>query len=478
MERGEKLRLKEVGPYTYREVWEKKDTVWHPNGTLSYRQEKNYTFEPSLSFGAESDIVVVPNVPVLSAAGQMPHSPKIVKKAIGTLLDVLKLEPFSVRNVKEILWGYDDPLIKLAKQFLPEGKRPPFDNFGLLIGKNATLSDVFTVLTGKENLEDFARIALYKGQSGLGVWKTDACNELKGSDGTGFPSMLNENSTVYIYQPDFCRPLELVVKNPQPQKHQGFETLRFQPADHVFGTVEDYPQNDCYCLSKPCALKGTFNVSQCQFGSPIFLSWPHFLHGDPSLREKIDGLNPNPKIHQFYIDLQPKLGLAMQAKARLQINIQMKKVAEIPQTANLSDLLVPIIWIEDGIEELPPVVLGLIRQAINMPEVAEAALSYVLFIMGGLMIVGGFLYFIRNSYIGKESMVQSNVTSKADSYYFKGGEVEKSNGLGNGLVHQYSNTVEMEDAIKHPNGNSKSKEAAMETKEAAANGTTNESIMT
>lgn len=47
-----------------------------------------------------------------------------------------------------------------------------------------------------------------------------------------------------------------------------------------------------------------------------------------------------------------------------------------------------------------------------MPEVAEAALSYVLFIMGGLMIVGGFLYFLRNSYIGKESMEQATVTSK------------------------------------------------------------------
>lgn len=70
---------------------------------------------------------------------------------------------------------------------------------------------------------------------------------------------------------------------------------------------------------------------------------------------------------------------------------------------------------------------------------------------------------------------------KADSYYFKGGEIEKANGIGNGqLKHQYSNTVEMEDAIKHPmNGNSKSKEAsAMETKEIAANGTTNESKMT
>lgn len=65
MENGEKLRLKEVGPYTYKEVWEKKDTVWHPNGTLSYRQQKNYTFEASSSIGLESDIVIVPNVPVL-----------------------------------------------------------------------------------------------------------------------------------------------------------------------------------------------------------------------------------------------------------------------------------------------------------------------------------------------------------------------------------------------------------------------------
>lgn len=68
---------------------------------------------------------------------------------------------------------------------------------------------------------------------------------------------------------------------------------------------------------------------------------------------------------------------------------------------------------------------------------------------------------------------------KADSYYFKGGELEKSNGIGNGIKHQYSNTVEMEDAIKQPNGNSKSKEAsAMESKEIAANGTTHESKMT
>lgn len=37
----------------------------------------------------------------------------------------------------------------------------------------------------------------------------------------------------------------------------------------------------------------------------------------------------------------------MQAKGRVQINIQMTKIDETPQTANLSDLLIPVVWFED-----------------------------------------------------------------------------------------------------------------------------------
>lgn len=40
---------------------------------------------------------------------------------------------------------------------------------------------------------------------------------------------------------------------------------RFQPADHVFGSVEDFPENKCYCPDGNCPLKGVFNVSLCQF---------------------------------------------------------------------------------------------------------------------------------------------------------------------------------------------------------------------
>jgi len=162
-----------------------------------------------------------------SAVAQMGHSTSIVKKAVGTILEVLKMQPFVQHSVKELMWGYDDPLIKLAKGVMPQDKRFPFDSFGFFVGKNNTPSGIFTVKTGREHLDDFAAIQIYAGKDNLGVWSTDKCNKIKGSDGTGFPAMLSENSTVYIYQTDFCRPLELVVKNKQPQKHEGFETLRY-----------------------------------------------------------------------------------------------------------------------------------------------------------------------------------------------------------------------------------------------------------
>ncbi|XP_035713414.1 scavenger receptor class B member 1 isoform X2 [Folsomia candida] len=469
LENGAKLHVKEIGPYVYSEKWEKVDPVWHPNGTLSYRTVKNFTFEPELSFGSEADSVLLPNLPMLAAVSQMGHSTKIVKKAVSTILDVLKMEPFSVHTVKELLWGYDDPLLKLAKGVLPADKRFPYDQFGFFVGKNNTPSEVYTVLTGREELVDFAKIKIYGGKDNLGVWGTPDCNAIKGSDGTGFPAMLTENSTVFIYQPDFCRSLELRVKNRQPQKHEGFETLRFQPADHVFGSVEDYPENKCYCENAKCAPRGVFNVSHCQFNSPVFLSWPHFLNADPKLSENIVGLNPKPELHTFYVDIQPKLGLAMQAKGRVQINIQMSKVDEIPQTANLTDLLIPIVWFEDGIEQLPPVVLGLLRQAISMPEVAEAALSYILFVIGGLLIVGGIMYFIKYSY-GRTNKLASSTNhpphSKVDTFPVKGEKDNEKNGV-NGK-HQYSNSVEMEDKViitskdeKPKNGLNKEVESAM-----------------
>ena len=50
---------------------------------------------------------------------------------------------------------------------------------------------------------------------------------------------------------------------------------------------------------------GLLNAESCRFGSPAFISFPHFLHADPFLLDSVEGLAPNMDVHHFYIDLIP-----------------------------------------------------------------------------------------------------------------------------------------------------------------------------
>jgi len=48
--------------------------VENDNGTLSYNLRKIYSFREDLSVGPEDDVVIVPNIPMLSATSQSKHA--------------------------------------------------------------------------------------------------------------------------------------------------------------------------------------------------------------------------------------------------------------------------------------------------------------------------------------------------------------------------------------------------------------------
>lgn len=60
--------------FNYRETWEKVDIVENANGTISFNQKKVYVFSEELSNGSEDDVVIVPNIPMLSATSQSKHA--------------------------------------------------------------------------------------------------------------------------------------------------------------------------------------------------------------------------------------------------------------------------------------------------------------------------------------------------------------------------------------------------------------------
>lgn len=58
----------------FRETWSKEDIVENPNGTLSFNAKRVYVFSEEESVGSEDDVVIVPNIPMLSATSQSKHA--------------------------------------------------------------------------------------------------------------------------------------------------------------------------------------------------------------------------------------------------------------------------------------------------------------------------------------------------------------------------------------------------------------------
>lgn len=62
-----------------------------------------------------------------------------------------------------------------------------------------------------------------------------------------------------------------------------------------------------FCLRKigECLPAGLLDISECYYGFPIALSYPHFLDTDEKVASQIEGLTPNRSRHETYFYVQP-----------------------------------------------------------------------------------------------------------------------------------------------------------------------------
>lgn len=393
---GEKPALQELGPYVYLQHWEKTDIVFNENGTVTYKIKKSYKFNETLSVGSEDDLVVVPNVPMLSATSQSKHAARFLRLAMASIMDILKIKPFVEVSVGQLLWGYDDPLLKLAKDVVPKDQRLPYDQFGLLYGKNSTMPDLYTIFTGAGDITKFGIMDRWNGKNMLGHWTTPECDSIAATDGSIFPPHITRETTLKIFEKDLCRTLPLVYQRDIVGAGE-IPGYRFSPPLDVFTSVENKAAQQCYCPhGPPCAPEGTFNVSLCQYDSPVLLTFPHFYLADQALRNAVTGISPpDPKKHELYIDVQPIMGTAMRARARMQINLAVSQVRDIKQVASFPDIVFPIMWFEDCVDELPPEMRTLMKLAIEVPPVARAAVSGVLGAIGVIVLLGALICLAR-----------------------------------------------------------------------------------
>lgn len=405
---GEKPMLEQRGPYVYRKRIQKSNITFNDNDTVSYKEYRSYYFEPSMSAGNESDIITIPNMLVLGAAVMMESRSLFIKQLVSSTIKYFKEGAFITKPVGELMWGYDSKLVDFLKKYLP-GQLPISGKFGLFSEFNNSNTGLFTIGTGKDNIRNVHKVHSWNGLTDLPYWRTPQCNMINGTAGQMWPPFMTQESTLPFYSPDACRSLELVYE--RDGEMQGLPLYRFVAPKTMFANGLDYTPNEGFC---PCRQSGLLNVSSCRFGSPMFISQPHFFNGDPKLLDYVHGLNPNEDEHGLFIDIHPLTGVPLNVTIRLQLNLYMKKVKGFEQTGSMAEVVMPMIWFGESGYIDGPILQTFRTNLVVLPLVMEY-MQYGFIALGlATILIAAFVYHReRKSKCDRQSA--EGVTSSSDS---------------------------------------------------------------
>lgn len=411
---GEKPLVKERGPYVYREYRQKTNITFLENGTVSYREYRRFYFRRDLSVGDEDDIVCLPNMLVLGSSVIMENMPYLVRMTMSATFKFFNEKPFLKKTVGEILWGYEDPLVDFLNTFFPN-TFPFKGKFGFFAHFNNSDAGEFTVFTGDDDIEKVHMIDSWNGLKVVNYWKSDECNMINGTAGQMWPPFLTPSRALEFYSPDACRSMKLVYE--QPGISNGIPVYRYIAPKTLFANGTDYPPNEGFC---PCRQSGILNVSTCRFGSPMFLSHPHFYNGDRSLADAVDGLNPNEKDHALFIDLHPMTGIPINCSIKLQLSLFIKKVEGISETGSIAPVVLPLFWFSESGYIDGPVLKTFYTNLVIFPALMEY-MQYIFLILGSLLVlIAGILTIIYKDecnliWCSTIKTPASNVTSNGHS---------------------------------------------------------------
>ncbi|VDQ13988.1 unnamed protein product [Trichobilharzia regenti] len=270
---GEKPRVEQLGPYTYREQ-RVKFNVSMTNEFISYRERKQYYFDKNLSNGTEADVITGVNLAFVTIAEKMNSMPWFLDRVIELIEKYLSDTLIVRKTVNELLWGYEDQFLSLLVKL---GLNIPTTRIGLMINVNNTLSDSITIDSGLMSSQMVGRIVKFHGNDTLSYWTTPTANMINGTDGTIFHPFITQGEKPYIFSADLCRSLQFYADS-VTQMNQ-LPVIKFLPMPDTFKSPKSYEKNRGFCLNWPdCYGDGVLDMSSCQPGAPVAMSQPHFLN--------------------------------------------------------------------------------------------------------------------------------------------------------------------------------------------------------
>uniref|UniRef100_A0A3Q3M4F4 Platelet glycoprotein 4 n=1 Tax=Mastacembelus armatus TaxID=205130 RepID=A0A3Q3M4F4_9TELE len=326
----------EKGPYTYRIRYLPKENItFNPNHTASFLLPQGAIFEPSMSVGSEEDKITTLNLAV-AVSESYSLVPNVLHSVLETMIRTSNSSLFQHRTVKEMLWGYRDPMLK--------------DTVGLFSTYNGTYDGYYTVFSGKDDISKVGMIDRWRGERSLHFWNDKYCDMINGTDASAFAPLLDKKKLIYFFSSDICRSASAQFEASLDLK--GIEVYRYTLPPSTLASPTVNPDNRCFCknpkTTKNCTLAGVLDIGSCQDGRPVYMSLPHFLHGSPSLREDVLGLSPNEEHHNTFLDVEPTTGFTMRFAKRIQVNMMYGPSKVITVLKKVKDYTIfPIVWLNE-----------------------------------------------------------------------------------------------------------------------------------
>ncbi|XP_061617640.1 platelet glycoprotein 4 [Phyllopteryx taeniolatus] len=337
IEKGVAPVVVEKGPYTYLTRYlPKAHITFNPNDTVSYLLPQGAVFEPSLSAGPEQDNITSLN---LAVAGAYSMIPKGLHPLLETMIKGSKSSLFQHRSVRELLWGYKDPMLK--------------STVGIFAPYNGTFDGYYNIYSGKGDISQVGMIDKWRGSRSLSFWDDKYCNMINGTDGSNFAPFVDATKPLFFFSSDICRSVSASYERSTVLKE--IPVYRFGLLASTLASPADNPDNHCYCrdpkTTKNCTIAGVLDISSCQDGQPIYISLPHFLYGSPSLQEAIRGLDANEEHHKTYLDVEPITGITLGFAKRIQVNMMYgpSNVITVLKKVNETTIF-PLVWMNETAE--------------------------------------------------------------------------------------------------------------------------------
>ncbi|KAG8196568.1 hypothetical protein JTE90_003581 [Oedothorax gibbosus] len=422
--KGHKPILQELGPYVFRGRWLKEEMNWdEDDGTVTYKDVKEYVFVPELSVGDQEEMIYTLNGPLLAVINYVEDNmPPFFGSFVGELMNGI-FESYNEtllihRTVRQLVYeGYHEPMVadltKVVESFIDLPLRLINDTFGILHERAHIGDGVFKIKSGVAGIEDYAAIQEWNNQSIVDWWNEDQCNQIYGTDGVQYAPGVTRNQTLHLFNPNLCRTIPL--KYERDITVHGIKTMRFGIPPDTFSTGEINPENTCYCEGTNC-YSGIVPMN-CKKGAPYVISLPHFLEGEETLKNNIGGINPIPETHKTYLDVEPITGFVLNAAFRIQLNSVTRRLPQYTLLESVSDNIVPVLWMSEE-AQLDTFFANYFKSRVQTPIIIFRVLCITAVSIGGFWAIAAIVFMMCiHAKVKPETIKQSLVLKTLNSVY-------------------------------------------------------------